>query len=94
MKPRITICVREDGSFEMLLNEAGRDQMVLELQRLDREWDHFHLDHFDDPDIADCTDIPLSVRPYNEGDKVFENGKVLFRPDEWDAAGYPHLMKA
>jgi hypothetical protein len=28
MKPRVTVCTRADGTFELLLNEAGRDLMV------------------------------------------------------------------
>lgn len=92
-KPRVTVCLREDGSFEILMNEAGRDLLVEALQRLDRSWDHFHLDHFEDPDIADATDIPLSIVPYRADDKILENGKVLLRPDDWDQAYFAHVLK-
>ncbi len=66
--------------------------MVRELQRLDRKWDHFHLDHFDDPEMAFATEVALASTPYNEGDKVFKVGKVLLRPDDWDAEHFPHVM--
>lgn len=94
MTARITICIRADGSFELLLNEAGRDLMIEELQRLDHKWDHFHMDHYDDPDIADATDVILSTIPYRDGDTVIEHGKILLRPDDWDRQHFPHVMKA
>ena len=40
MKPRVTLCLRSDGSFELLCNEAGRDLLVENLQSLDRRNDH------------------------------------------------------
>jgi hypothetical protein len=92
MKARVTVCVCADGTFEILLNEAGRDLMVRELQRLDRRWDHFHLDHYADPDIADATDVALSPIPYRADDRVLENGKVLLRPDDWDREYFPHVL--
>ncbi|MEQ1820099.1 MAG: hypothetical protein ABL871_15965 [Terricaulis sp.] len=92
MTARVTVCERPDGSFEILLNEEGRDAIVRELQRLDRKWDHFHLDHFAAPEIAFATDILLAAAPYNEGDKVFTVGKVLLRPDDWDTEHFPHVM--
>ncbi len=93
MKPRVTICLRPDGTFEMLVNEAGRDLLVKELQRLSERSDHFHLDYYDDPDIADATEVQLAARPYHEGDEVLLNAKVLFRPDHWDRQYYPHVME-
>jgi hypothetical protein len=92
MKARVTVCVRADGTFEILMNEAGRDLVVKELQRLDRRWDHFHLDHYADPEIADATDVALSVVPYRDDDTCLENGKVLLRPDEWDREYFPHVL--
>lgn len=92
MIPRVTLCARADGAFEIYLNEAGRDLLVKELQGLDQRWDHFHLDHFGDPEMAFATDVPLSVIAYNEGDDVFSSGKVLLRPDEWDAEYFPHVL--
>lgn len=86
MKPRVTVSLRSDGSFEIALNETGRDLLMQELQGLNREWDHFHLDHYDDPALVDSTDVPLAALAYNGGDQVLMNGKVLFRPDDWDAA--------
>jgi hypothetical protein len=92
-KPRITVCVLADGTFEILLNEAGRDLMVRELQGLSRRWDHFHLDHIADPELDYITEVPLSARPYRNDDKVLESGKVLFRPDDWDREYYPHVLE-
>ncbi len=92
MTARVTVCICADGTFEILLNEAGRDLMVKELQRLDRRWDHFHLDHYVDEEIVDATDVPLSVVAYRRDDKCLDNGKVLFRPDDWDREHFPHVM--
>jgi hypothetical protein len=92
MKARVTVCVRADGTFEILLNEAGRDLMVKELQRLDGRWDHFHLDKFTDSEIGSATDVVLSVIPYREGDRCLESGKVLLRPDDWDREYCPHVL--
>jgi hypothetical protein len=93
VKPRVTICLRPDGTFEMLVNEAGRDQLVKELQGLSERWDHFHMDHYDEPEMADHTEVHLADRPYHEGDQLLLNAKVLFRPDHWDRQYYPHVME-
>lgn len=92
MKPRVTVSVLPDGSFSIAVNEAGRDLLIEELEGLSREWDHFHLDHYDDPAIASATDVPLANRAYAPGDQVLKNGKVLFRPDDWDATYFPHVL--
>lgn len=92
MIPRVTVSIKSDGSFEIAVNEAGRDLLVRELSGLDREWDHFHLDHYDDPALVDATDVPLAEVAYGPSDRVLTNGRVLFRPDEWDAAHYPHVL--
>jgi hypothetical protein len=92
MKARVTVCMRADDTFEILLNEAGRDLMVRQLQRLDRHWDHFHLDYYADPETANATDVALSVIPYRDDDRCFENGKILLRPDEWDREFFPHVL--
>ncbi|MBL8545869.1 MAG: hypothetical protein JNL81_05355 [Hyphomonadaceae bacterium] len=88
----MTVCERPDGTFEIYLNEEARELVVRELQRLDKSWDHFHLDHFEDAGMEFATDVPLRATPYNEGDKVFKSGKVLLRPDDWDAEHFPHVM--
>lgn len=90
MKPRVTVCLRPEGTFELLLNEAGRDLLVRELQNLNREWDHFHLDGYDEPELP--TDVALSAVAYHEDDQVLRHGKVLLRPDDWDLQYYPHVM--
>jgi len=92
MKPRVTMSVQPDGSFDLWLNPAGRDLLVKELQALSERSDHFHLDYYDDPDIADATDVPLSAVPYHADDRVLLNGKVLFRLEEWDLKAFPHVM--
>ncbi|MDO8380975.1 hypothetical protein [Phenylobacterium sp.] len=92
MKPRITVSVQPDGSFDIHVNEAGRELLVKELQHLSERWDHFHLDHWDDPEMADATEAPLSAIPYRPDDRVLLNGKVSFRPDHWDREYFPHVM--
>lgn len=91
MQPRVTVCLRPDGSFEILVNPAVRDLLVRELQGLDDSWDHFHLDQYD-PELAHATDVPLAAVAYHEGDRVLETGKVLLRPDEWDREYFPHVL--
>lgn len=93
MKPRITVSLRPSGDFELHLNEAGRDLLVAELQRLDRRSDHFHLDWVGDPEMEDQVEAPLRGIPYAPDDKVLLNGKVLFRPDDWDELYYPHVLE-
>jgi hypothetical protein len=92
MKPRVTVCTRPDGTFEILLNEAGRDLMIAQLKRLDRSWDHIHLDYFEDSDLAEATEVRLSPVPYNADDAVLEHGKILLRPDDWDQQYFPHVL--
>ena len=92
MKARVTFSVQSDGSFDIWVNEAGRELLIKELQGLSAGWDHFHLDHYDDADFADATDVPLSAIPYGADDRVLLNGKVLFRPDEWDLKSFPHVV--
>lgn len=77
MGPRVTVSVKPDGSFEVAMNEAGRDLLLRELSGLSREWDHFHLDCWEDPEIADATDVPLSDRAYRPEDRVLTSGKIL-----------------
>lgn len=94
MKPRITVSVQSDGSFDIRVNETGRDLLVKELQHLSERWDHFHLDHYDEPEMADTTEAPLSAIAYRPDDQVLLNGKVSFRPDHWDLEYFPHVMAA
>jgi hypothetical protein len=90
MSPRITVSVTADGTLEVALNEAGRDLLVRELQALSETSDHFHLEHPDDPEMP--VEVPLAVTPYRRDDRVFSNGKVIFRPDSWDAEFFPHVL--
>lgn len=93
MTPRVTICLTGDGTLEILLNEAGRDLLMNQLRKLDRQWDHFHLDHYSHPDIADATDIALSGKPYRQDDSVLKNAKILLRSDDWDREYFPHVFE-
>ena len=92
MKPRITFSIKPDGAFDISLNEAGRALLIQQLQALNERREHFHLDHNDWEGGADHTDVPLAAVPYDPQDRVLRNGKVLFRPDEWDLKYYPHVM--
>ena len=89
MKPRITINSTEEGELEIWLNEAGRDLLVKELQQLSESSDHFHLG----PEALDG-EVPVQTRAYREGDQIIEWGKVMLRPDEWDAEHFPHVLDA
>ncbi len=87
MKPRITISTSVEGELEIWLNEAGRDLLVKELQHLSERSDHFHFG----PEEFD-SEVPVRNRPYQEGDVIIEYGKVMFRPDKWDAEYFPHVL--
>ena len=89
MKPRITINTSREGELEVWLNEAGRDLLVQELQRLSERSDHFHLasEGYDG-------DVPLQTAPYRDGDEIIEWAKVMLRTDAWDAAYFPHVFNA
>ena len=89
MKPRITINTNRDGELEIWLNPAGRDLLVRELQSLTEKSDHFHFG----PANLDG-EVPVQSIAYREGDQVFEFGKVMFRPDGWDAEYFPHVLPA
>ena len=86
MKPRITVSLSADGSFEIHLNEAGRNQLVQELQKLNERNDHFHLGP------SEHDEVQVSARAYRADDKVLEYGKILFRPDAWDEKYFPHVI--
>lgn len=88
MKPRITINSNKDGELEIWLNEAGRDVLVRELQHLSERSDHFHFG----PEELDG-EVPVQAHPYREGDEIIERGKVMLRPDEWDALHFPHVLE-
>src|SRR5690349_21457659 len=79
MKPRVTVCTRADGTFEILLNEAGRDLMMKELHRLDSSWDHFHLDYYADAEIADATDVALCGRERRVGGSNQTEANMMLR---------------
>jgi hypothetical protein len=88
MKPRITITARHtDGLLEIWVNEAGRDLLVEGLQSLNEKWDHFHLGTEET-----AMDVPVQTIPYRDGDVAHARGKVLFRPDKWDAEYFPHVL--
>ncbi len=87
MKPRITINADSDGELEIWLNPAGRDLLVRELQHLSEKSDHFH---FGPSEFGG--EVSVQSRAYRDGDNVIQWGKVLFRPDEWDARHFPHVV--
>ena len=87
MRPRITINTADDGELEIWLNEAGRDLLVRELLHLSEASDHFH---FGPVDLDG--EVPIQSTAYRETDTVIEFGKVLFRPDKWDAIHFPHVL--
>lgn len=89
MKPRITINTSRDGELKILLNPAGRDLLVRQLQNLTEESDHFHFG----PENLDW-EVPVQSTAYCEGDQIIEFGKVMFRPDVWDAEHFPHVLPA
>ena len=86
MPPRITIN-RVDGELQIWVNPEGRDLLVRELQHLSKKSDHFHFM----PEDMDG-EVPVRNRAYKPGAEVIEWGKVLFRPDDWDARYYPHVL--
>jgi len=85
MAERITISLDRDGVLEIFLNEAGRDQLVAELQRLDWRSDHFHLA------AGDLGEVALQSVPYRESDKLIDTAKIMLRPDDWDRQYFPHV---
>ena len=86
-RPRITISTNAEGVLEIWINAAGRDLLVRELQHLSEASDHFHLG----PE-GFGGEVPVRTRPYCDGDEIIEWGKVLFRPDSWDAEHFPHVL--
>ena len=87
-RPRITLSRNLDGEIEIWLNETGRDLLVRELQSLSESSDHFHLG----PEELDA-EVPLRTKAYQPGDEIIEWGKVLLRPDKWDAEHFPHVLE-
>jgi hypothetical protein len=86
MKPRITVNTTADGTFEIWINEAGRDLLVKELMHLSETSDHFHLGP------EGMAEVEVATRPYRPNDTVLEYGKILFRTDEWAAKHFPHVL--
>ncbi|HPA37748.1 MAG TPA: hypothetical protein PLV04_03315 [Phenylobacterium sp.] len=87
MPPRITFTLT-DGSLDIYLNPEGRDLLVRELQGLSERNDHVH---FGPAEME--YEVPTRPIAYREGEVVVEWGKILFRPDEWDAKYYPHVLE-
>ena len=87
MRPRITISTSNAGELEIWVNEAGRDLLVRELLGLSERNDHFHFM----PEDAGG-EVPVRNRPYRGGDEIIEWGKVMLRPDGWDAQHFPHVL--
>ena len=70
----------------LYLNEEGRDELVRQLQRLSRTSDHVHLGP------TYLGELELRRVPYEAGETVLQWGKILLRPDDWDAEYYPHVL--
>jgi hypothetical protein len=85
--PRITFSRSPDGFLQIWMNPAGRDLFVEQLQGLSELNDHVHIMPEDmDPEL------PARKHAYTPGDEVMEWGKVLLRPDAWDAQYFPHVL--
>jgi hypothetical protein len=87
MSARVTVNLTASGTFEIWLNEEGRDLLVKELQRLNAGNEHFHLGP---GDLG--WGVEVSTVPYRPDDKILEYGKVLFRLDDWDEQYFPHVL--
>ena len=89
MSARITASLTVDGELELFLNEEGRDLLVTELQRLAKTTgnDHFHLGAFEGAEVE------MRSVPYHPSDNIIWSGKVMLRPDDWDAEHFPHVLK-
>jgi hypothetical protein len=83
---RITMNTTPDGELELWLNEEGRDRLVRELMALSEKSDHFHFGSFEGAEVR------VSSQAYRPTDTIFHVGKVMFRPDEWDRASFPHVV--
>ena len=87
MQPRITLNQNKDGELEVWINEAGRDLLVSELERLGDDNDHFHLT----TDSAG-PGVPIKKVSYRDDGEIIESAKVMFRRDDWDARFFPHVL--
>lgn len=85
---RITVLQPADGDemVEVFLNKEGLERLILDLQALNKENDHFHL--FGPGWAGD----DLRDRPYRTGDRIIQHLKVLYRPDDWDREYFPHVL--
>ena len=92
-KPRITFAIERSksgglGELQIYLNPEGRDLLVEELTGLNERWDHIHLQ-----DENWTVDVPLRTRAYHlEREEIIDCVKILFRPDDWDAKYFPHVL--
>ena len=88
MKARITLQLTKEGQLEILLNEAGRNKLVEHLRSLSRTNDHFHM-----APAEFGMECAVSEKPYRASDQVLAWGKILLRPDDWDAEHFPHVLE-
>jgi hypothetical protein len=88
MTARITASMTANGELELFLNEAGRDLLINELQRLAKTSgnDHFHLGAFQGAEVE------MRCVPYRPSDTIIWSAKVMLRPDDWDAEHFPHVL--
>jgi hypothetical protein len=88
VEARITINENADGELEIWLNPAGRDILSDALKALDEMNDHIHL-----APEGTYNDIELRTIPYRPNDKLFDQCKIMHRPDAWDIEHFPHVMR-
>ncbi len=85
---RITIAIDDGGELNIYLNEAGRDLLVDELQRLSRTSDHSHFGTWEGAEV-EMRDIP-----YHPTDTIVDAAKISLRPDDWDREYFPHVLES
>jgi hypothetical protein len=93
-KPRITVTLAAGGDDQppqvrLYLNPEGRDLLVRELNRLDEQWDHLHLQN-----TKWTVELPLQMIAYEPAmEDVADDVQIMLRPDKWDADHFPHVLE-
>jgi hypothetical protein len=88
LKSRLTISIDQEGVLEIFLNEAARDRLIEELQRLNFNSDHFHLA------VGELSEVELRGIPYRASDRIIDSAKVMLRPDDWDRRHFSHVLES
>jgi hypothetical protein len=66
---------------------AEPELLARQLQNLSEQNDHVHI-----MPEAMAGKTPARNLVYRGDDRIFEWGKILFHPDDWDAEHFPHVM--